>query len=168
MSRNLVLFNILIVVLVVMADQMIKALVVANMALGEAIELLPFLAIYHARNDGIAFSMFSGVGDVGLAALAGVVLVVVMILWIKTPADRRLTHFGLAIIVGGAIGNLIDRVLLGYVVDYVYFHTPVWAFAIFNLADACITVGAMVILFDEFVLQPRRDRAKAGTDGAAD
>ncbi|EAS49037.1 putative lipoprotein signal peptidase [Aurantimonas manganoxydans SI85-9A1] len=168
MNRNLVLFNVLVVVLAVMADQMIKALVVAKMALGEAIELLPFLAIYHARNNGIAFSMFSGMGEVGLAALAGVVLVVVMILWIKTPADRRLTHFGLAIIVGGAIGNLIDRVLLGYVVDYVYFHTPVWAFAIFNLADACITVGAGVILFDEFILQPRRERVRARADRTVD
>ncbi|MEF2550705.1 signal peptidase II [Aurantimonas sp. A2-1-M11] len=168
MTRNLVLFNILVVVLAVAADQAIKALVVARMALGEAIEILPFLAIYHARNDGIAFSMFSGVGDTGLAALAGIVLVVVLILWVKTPADRRLTHFGLAIIVGGAIGNLIDRVLLGYVIDYIYFHTPVWAFAIFNLADACITVGAIVILFDEFILQPRRERAGTRSDSASD
>lgn len=158
MNKPLVLQNALIVVIAVIFDQAIKALVVAKMALGEAIELVPFLALYHARNTGIAFSLFDGVGGMGLALLALVVLAVVMVLWIKTPADRRLAHFGLAIIVGGAIGNLIDRVLLGYVVDYVYFHTPVWSFAVFNLADACITVGAIVILLDEFILAPRTSR----------
>ena len=105
--------------------------------------------------------MFAGLGDVGLSLLAGAVLVVVLILWWKTPAERRLTHFGLAIIVGGAIGNLIDRVRLGYVVDYVYFHTPAFDFAVFNLADACITVGAIIILLDEFVL------VRSGPDDAA-
>lgn len=157
MSR-LLLFNIAAVAVCVVADQAIKALVVATMALGEAIPLLPFLALLHARNTGIAFSMFSGLGPLGLSLLAGVVLVVVLALWVKTPRERLLTHVGLAIIVGGAIGNLIDRVRLGYVVDYVYFHTPLFDFAVFNLADACITVGAVLILFDEFLLVPRRAR----------
>ena len=159
MNKSLVLQNALIVLVVVVLDQAIKALVVAEMALGDVIELVPFLALYHARNTGIAFSLFDGVGGLGLALLALVVLAVVMVLWIKTPADRRLTHLGLAVIVGGAIGNLIDRVRLGYVVDYVYFHTPVWSFAVFNLADACITVGAIAILLDEFILVPRTKRA---------
>ncbi|MCB8839603.1 signal peptidase II [Aurantimonas sp. VKM B-3413] len=155
MSRRLVAFNLLVVVLSVVIDQAIKALVVATMGLGDAIEILPFLALFHARNTGIAFSMFAGLGDVGLSLLALAVLAVVLVLWWKTPAGRRLTHFGLAIIVGGAIGNLIDRIRLGYVVDYVYFHTPVWAFAIFNFADALITIGAVLILIDEFILAPR-------------
>ena len=158
MNKSLVLQNALIVIVAVVLDQAIKALVVAEMALGDAVELVPFLALYHARNTGIAFSLFDGVGGLGLAALALVVLAVVMVLWVRTPGDRRLTHFGLAIIVGGAIGNLIDRVRLGYVVDYVYFHTPVWSFAVFNLADALITVGAILILFDEFILAPRSKR----------
>lgn len=154
--RALTLFNIALVFLAVAADQAIKALVVATMGLGEAIEVLPFLALYHARNTGIAFSMFAGFGDVGLAILSAVVLVIVLYLWIRTPAERRLMHVGLAIVVGGAIGNLIDRVRLGYVVDYIYFHTPVWDFAVFNLADAFITIGAVLILVEEFVLAPRR------------
>lgn len=158
MNTKLISQNALIVLVAVVLDQAIKALVVAQMALGEAIELVPFLALYHARNTGIAFSLFDGVGGLGLALLALVVLAVVMVLWFKTPAERRLTHFGLAIIVGGAIGNLIDRVRLGYVVDYVYFHTPVWSFAVFNLADACITLGAIAILLDEFILAPRVKR----------
>jgi signal peptidase II len=158
LTRPLFVSGLLIVLVSVIADQAIKALVVATMGLGEAIEILPFLALYHARNTGIAFSMLAGLSDVSLSAIAGIVLVVVLYLWFKTPAERRLTHFGLAIIVGGAIGNLIDRIRLGYVVDYIYFHTPAWDFAVFNLADACITVGAIVILVDEFILAPRDAR----------
>ena len=167
MNRRLFLSGFLIVFVAVVADQAIKALVVATMGLGEAIEILPVLALYHARNTGIAFSMFSGLSDVSLSLIAGVVLIVVLYLWYKTPADRRLTHFGLAVIVGGAIGNLIDRVRLGYVVDYVYFHTPSWDFAVFNLADACITVGAIIILVDEFILAPREARRAKRADGTA-
>tara|TARA_R110002020_G_scaffold72522_1_gene186573 strand:- start:51 stop:551 length:501 start_codon:yes stop_codon:yes gene_type:complete len=152
MTRRLMLFNLLTVAVAVVLDQVIKAVVVATMPLGSAIEILPFLALFHARNTGIAFSMFADLGDVGLSLLAAAVLVVVLVMWWKTPAGRRLTHFGLAIVVGGAIGNLIDRVRLGYVVDYVYFHTPAFDFAVFNLADAFITVGAAIILLDEFVL----------------
>ena len=130
--------------------------VVAEMPLGSAIEILPFLALYHARNEGIAFSMFAGFDDIGLVLLATAVLGFVAWLWWKTPADRKLTHFAFAIIVGGAIGNLIDRVRLGYVTDYVLFHTPVWSFAVFNLADAFISVGAAIIVLDEFLLAGRR------------
>ena len=156
--------NAAIVVLAVVADQAIKAAVVAEMPLGSAIELLPFLALYHARNEGIAFSMFAGFDDIALVLMAGAVLVFVAWLWWKTPADRKLTHFAFAIIVGGAIGNLIDRVLLGYVTDYVLFHTPVWSFAVFNLADAFISVGAAIIVFDEFLLAGRRAKAAANGD----
>ncbi|BDA87055.1 lipoprotein signal peptidase [Aureimonas sp. SA4125] len=149
----------LVILLTVVADQAIKAVVVATMELGGAIEILPFLALYHARNEGIAFSMFAGSADLALALMAVVVLAFVFWLWWKTPADRRLTHFAFAIIVGGAIGNLIDRVRLGYVTDYVLFHTPVWSFAVFNLADACISVGAVVIVADELLLGRREKKA---------
>ena len=153
--------NAAIAVLAVVADQAVKAVVVAEMPLGSAIELLPFLALYHARNEGIAFSMFAGFDDIGLVLMAAAVLAFVGWLWWKTPADRRLTHFAFAIIVGGAIGNLIDRVLLGYVTDYVLFHTPVWSFAVFNLADAFISVGAAIIVLDEFLLGGRKAKAAA-------
>lgn len=159
-TRRLWLVNLAIVALCILADQAIKALVVATMALGSAIELVPFLALLHARNEGIAFSLFSGFDDLALAGLAVLVLGFVAWLWVKTPTDRRLSHLAFAIIVGGAIGNLIDRVRLGYVVDYVYFHTPVWSFAVFNLADALISVGAGIIILDEFLLVPRRSKPK--------
>ncbi|GGE21746.1 lipoprotein signal peptidase [Aureimonas endophytica] len=164
MTRRPVLVGLLVAALAVALDQVVKAIVVATMPLGSAIDLLPFLALYHARNEGIAFSMFSGLGDLSLALLAGLVLVFVGALWWKTPVDRRLSHFAFAIIVGGAIGNLVDRLRLGYVVDYVFFHTPVWSFAVFNLADAFISVGAVLILVDEFVLARKPAEAAGSRD----
>lgn len=157
--------NLAVVILAVAADQAVKALVVATMALGALVELLPFLALFHARNEGIAFSMFAAFGDVGLAALASLVLAFVAWLWAKTPAGRRLTHLAFAIIVGGALGNLIDRVRLGYVVDYIYFHTPAWSFAVFNLADVFISVGAAVIVLDEFFVAGRGSKPKVEAPG---
>ena len=78
----------------------------------------------------------------------------------RTDARQQLARFGFALIIGGAIGNLIDRVWHGYVIDYVLFHLPAWnwSFAIFNLADAFITVGAGLVILDEF-LEWRRERA---------
>lgn len=143
-------------------DQIVKLLVVRTMGLGEAIEILPFLALLHARNEGIAFSMLDGFHDLGLAVISALVLGFVVWLWWNTPASRRLTHWGFALIAGGAVGNLIDRVSLGYVVDYIYFHTPVWSFAVFNLADSFITIGAALILIDEFLVG-RRHKASDAT-----
>jgi signal peptidase II len=140
-------------------DQMVKLAVVRTMGLGQSVELLPFLALYHARNEGIAFSMLDGFHDVGLAAISVLVLAFVVWLWWNTAPERKLTHLGFALIAGGAIGNLIDRVNLGYVVDYILFHTPVWSFAVFNLADSFITIGAALILIDEFLVARRPKRA---------
>jgi signal peptidase II len=147
---------VLTVLIAIGADQVIKLLVVRFMALGESIEILPFLALFHARNEGIAFSMLNNFHGWGLAAISAAVLLFVFWLWRNTPADRRLANFGFALIVGGAVGNLIDRVSLGYVVDYILFHTPVWSFAVFNLADSFISIGAVLILIDEVVLSRRR------------
>jgi signal peptidase II len=140
-----------IVVVAVALDQWVKRLVENGMALHEQIDLLPFLALYHTRNTGIAFSLLAGFGDVGLVLVALVVIAVVLALAARTTSGQVLARAGFALVVGGAIGNLIDRVSFGYVIDYVLFHTPVWSFAIFNLADAFITVGAALVLLQEFV-----------------
>jgi len=155
-----VLLALAVVAVLVALDQGIKAAVVATMPLGSAIELLPFLALYHTRNEGIAFSFLSGFHGWGLALISTLVLAFVSWLWWNTPRARRVSQWGFALVAGGAVGNLIDRVWLGYVVDYVLFHTPSWSFAVFNLADAFISVGAALILLDEIWLS-RGDRAGA-------
>lgn len=132
-------------------DQWVKRLVDANMPLGSHIDILPFLALFHTRNEGVAFSMFSGSGSTALSALSVGVIALMLWLWSRTTAHDKIARFGFALIMGGAIGNLIDRATLGYVTDYVLFHTPVWSFAVFNLADAFISVGAGLVILQELV-----------------
>lgn len=131
-------------------DQWIKQLVEANLPMHEPVEMLPFLALYRTYNTGVAFSMFSWIGDTGLIVISACVIAVVLWLAARSGPGHRLAHLGFALIIGGALGNVIDRVLLGHVIDYILFHTPVWSFAVFNLADAFITVGAMLVVADEF------------------
>lgn len=146
-----------IVIVAIGIDQWIKRLVENGMALHEQIDLLPFLALYHARNTGIAFSLLADFGDVGLILVALAVIAVVLALAARTTERQVLARAGFALVVGGAIGNLIDRATFGYVIDYILFHTPVWSFAIFNLADAFITVGAGLVLLQELVDWRRGD-----------
>jgi len=132
-------------------DQWIKALVETKLAMHEQVDILPFLALFRTYNTGVAFSMFSWVGDRGLVLLSMAVIAFVLYLATRTAAGHILARIGFALIVGGAIGNIIDRLLYGHVIDYVLFHTPVWTFAVFNLADAFITIGAIAVVADEFL-----------------
>lgn len=134
----------------VVLDQWIKILVETGLAMHEQVDILPFLALYRTYNTGVAFSMFSSFGDKGLIVLSVAVIAFVLFLASRTTPAQLLSRIGFALIVGGALGNLIDRSLYGHVIDYVLFHTPVWSFAIFNLADAFITVGALLVVVDEF------------------
>ncbi|WP_254023499.1 signal peptidase II [Mesorhizobium ventifaucium] len=132
-------------------DQWVKYLVETGLPFQEKVDLVPFLALYRTYNTGIAFSMFSSFGDTGLVVIAAFVIAVVLYLAARTPSGHVLTRFGFALIVGGALGNLFDRVTYGHVIDYILFHTPIWSFAIFNLADAFIAVGAVVVVLDELI-----------------
>ena len=154
-----------VIVMLVAVDQVTKWLTVANMAYGETVPVVPFLSLHHTRNFGIAFSIFDGLGQWPLVALAGVVLLVVGWLWSQVPRERRLSHWGFAFIVAGAIGNVIDRAMLGYVVDMISFHVDALAFqfAVFNLADTWITLGALMVIADELMAW-RRER-RASVDG---
>lgn len=152
-----------VVALIVLADQIVKRIVETTMAYGQAIDILPFFALYRTHNEGIAFSMLWGLGPAWLIAISLGVAGFVLWLWWSSANDRTLGHLGFALILGGAIGNLIDRAVLGYVVDYFLFHTPEWSFAVFNLADAAISVGAALVILDEFIAW-RRDRAVEKAD----
>ena len=143
-------------------DQWIKYLVETRLALHEPVDLLPFLALYRTYNTGVAFSMLSSFGDTGLIVVSLAVIAFVLYLASRSAGEQWLARIGFALIIGGAIGNLIDRAVYGHVIDYILFHTPVWSFAVFNLADAFITVGAISVLAEEF-LGWRRQRANADT-----
>ena len=150
------------VAVAVALDQWIKYLVETRLALHEQVDILPFLALYRTYNTGVAFSMLSSFGDTGLIVISLAVIAFVLYLASRSTGDQFLARIGFALIVGGAVGNLIDRAVYGHVIDYILFHTPVWSFAIFNLADVFITVGAIMVLTEEF-FGSRRQRADTDT-----
>jgi signal peptidase II len=133
-------------------DQWIKHLVETRLPMQEMIEIVPFLALYRTYNTGVAFSMFASVGDIGLLLIAAAVILFVLYLAWRTEPGNRIARLGFALIIGGALGNIVDRAAYGHVVDYILFHTPVWSFAVFNLADAFITVGAALVVLEEFLI----------------
>jgi signal peptidase II len=145
-------------------DQITKVLIQAHLALHESIYVLPVLDIVHARNPGAAFSFLAGAGGWQRWAFTGFALLVsAVILWTlrRSPvAGQRLQSAGLMLIVSGALGNAIDRIRHGYVVDFVAVHWDTAYFPAFNVADSCITIGAGLILLDA-LLQWRRDRRVA-------
>lgn len=137
------------VAVLVAIDQTVKWAVEKYLPLREMVDVLPVLALYHTQNKGIAFSMLTFVGEKWLIALMLLVIAFVAFLWAKSNPKRWMSHTGFAFIVAGAIGNLIDRSVHGYVIDYILVHTESWYFAVFNLADSFITVGAAAIIIDE-------------------
>ncbi|WP_349436993.1 signal peptidase II [Pararhizobium sp. A13] len=145
------------IVVAVLLDQAIKAAVELWLPYGQDVAVLPFLALHRVYNYGVAFSLFSGVERWFIIGLRVVVVAFVIWLWRKTPDSRYFTHLGYALIIAGAIGNLIDGLLLGYVIDYVLFHLPTWSFAVFNLADSFITIGAGAIVLDEILHMKKQD-----------
>ena len=132
-------------------DQIIKWLVETRLPYHELVPVVPMFALYRTWNEGIAFSMLGGLPDSALLALTGLVIAFVVSLWWRTPPERSIAHLGYALIIGGALGNLIDRAVYGHVVDYILLHTESWAFAVFNLADSFISIGAGLIVLDELI-----------------
>ncbi|MDO1580802.1 signal peptidase II [Rhizobium oryzicola] len=139
------------VVLAVLADQLIKIAVEKYLPFQDSVEVLPFLALYRTYNLGVAFSMLADMEGWFIVGMRLVIVAFVLWLWKRTPKHRHFAHTGFALIIAGALGNLFDRFLYGHVVDYILFHTGTWSFAVFNLADSFITIGAGCVILDELV-----------------
>jgi signal peptidase II len=139
---------------VVVLDQVTKALIVANFELYERVQLLPVFGITRLHNLGAAFSFLSTAGgwQRWFFILVAVAVTVLVCVWLKRMPRRGQGWLAasLALIVGGAIGNVIDRVFRGHVVDFLSFHWDRWFFPAFNVADAAITVGAVILLIESF------------------
>ncbi|WP_455477808.1 signal peptidase II [Bartonella sp. B10] len=151
MTRKSFSFFLLSLFFTIVLDQAIKYWVMHNMLLGTVIPILPFLSLYHVRNSGIAFSFFSSFPNWGLIILTLIIIIFLLWLWKNTEYNKSLSRFGLTLIIGGAIGNFIDRIRFNYVTDYILFHIgDVFYFAVFNLADTFITIGVIAILTEEF------------------
>ncbi|MCC7463437.1 MAG: lipoprotein signal peptidase [Gammaproteobacteria bacterium] len=151
-------------VLIIALDQSSKHWIVTALAFGEMRRVAPFFNVVRAHNAGAAFSFLEGASGWQRWLFTAIALGVsgVLIAWLRRlPATARLLPAALALIVGGAVGNLIDRLRFGYVVDFLDFHWAGWHFWSFNVADAGITCGAALLLLDS--LRAPRGGAAAAT-----
>ena len=149
-------------VVIVAADQLTKWLVTQNLALYERIELLPVLGLTHLHNTGAAFSFLADAGGWQrwfFIAIAVLVTVLVCFWLSRMPArGQGWLAAALALVVGGAVGNVIDRVLHGYVIDFISVHWERSFFPAFNVADSAITVGAAILIIDSFYESRRKQK----------
>ena len=144
---------------IVLVDQFTKLLVINQFALGDSLRVFSFFNLVRVHNSGAAFSFLSGAGGWQRWLFTGIaVAAVVLIVWmLRSHAGQRLFAFALANILGGAIGNVLDRLIHGYVVDFLDFHSRGWHFPAFNVADSAISIGAACLILDE-ILRVRRSR----------
>ncbi|RJQ48891.1 MAG: lipoprotein signal peptidase [Gammaproteobacteria bacterium] len=134
--------------LVIVLDQFSKYLISGSMQLWQSIEIAPFFNLTLLHNTGAAFSFLSGAGGWQRWFFTVIALAVsaVIILWLKRlPAADKWQAAALSLILGGALGNVIDRVRFGYVVDFLDFHYRQWHWPAFNVADSAITAGVAVL-----------------------
>ncbi len=145
--------------IILIADQFTKVMLLGYYKLGDITYVTSFFNLVRVHNLGAAFSFLADASGwqrwfftaIGLGAA-------LFIVWmLKSHSGQRLFSFALACILGGAIGNVIDRILNGYVVDFLQFHYGGWYFPSFNLADSAITIGAGALILDE-ILRVRRAR----------
>jgi len=140
---------VLIALVVIALDQLTKRAVQQNLALGESLLVFPpweFVRIVHWANTGAAFGMFQG-GNAVLIGLTVAITLAILVYYQSLPEDHLFQRICLALMVGGSIGNLIDRLTLGYVVDFV----AVGRFPVFNLADSCVTVSVILLLISTII-----------------
>lgn len=146
-------------------DQITKLWVLGVFEYREVLEVLPVFNLTLAYNHGAAFSMLSDAGGwqrwlfTAFAILASVIILG----WLRrTSKHLRIFCISLALILGGALGNLYDRVMYGYVVDFLDFHWGSSHFPAFNVADAAITLGAILMLWYSFFIEPKLESGRSG------
>ncbi len=139
--------------LLLIADQFTKVLILGYYKLGDATYVTSFFNIVRVHNAGAAFSFLaseSGWQRWFFTAI-GVGAAIFIIWMLRSHAGQKLFSFALACILGGAIGNVVDRSMHGYVVDFLDFHYRTWHFPAFNIADSAITIGAVCLILDELL-----------------
>jgi len=137
--------------LVVLADQASKGAAIAALVPARPLPVVPSLNLFLTYNRGISFSLLDGPGDLQrwlLAALAMAVAALLTYGMSRLPRHRGFLAAALALVIGGAVGNLIDRAAWGHVIDFIQLYYGDWSFAVFNIADAAISTGAALMLLD--------------------
>jgi signal peptidase II len=145
--------------IVILTDQLFKIAIRHTMVQSERVNVLPFFDLTLLFNNGAAFSFLNSQGSWSrwLFTIIGIVAAIVIIVLLAKYGSQRVFAFSLALIMGGALGNVIDRLAYGHVVDFLLFYWPnVYYFPAFNIADSAITIGVVLLLFDELRRVQRR------------
>lgn len=137
--------------LILIADQATKVMVMGAYRLGDSTTITSFFNLVRAHNTGAAFSFLASASgwQRWFFTAVGAIATVFIVWMLRSHPGQRLFCFALACILGGAVGNVVDRLLHGYVVDFVQLHWGGWYFPAFNVADSAITVGAVSLILDE-------------------
>lgn len=145
--------------ILLIADQFTKVLILGYYQLGDSTTVTSFFNIVRVHNTGAAFSFLATAGgwQRWFFTVIGVAAALFIVWMLKSHPGQKLFSFALACILGGAVGNVIDRTLHGYVVDFLDVHYAGWHFPAFNIADAAISIGAVCLILDELL---RVKRAK--------
>jgi signal peptidase II len=150
-------------VVVLLVDQCTKLLADAMLTLHQQVAVIPFIALYKAYNPGAAFSFLSDASgwQRWFFVVLAVIVIGVLLVWLRRLSARETgTSLALALILGGAAGNLIDRLVYGYVIDFIDVYYGSWHWPAFNVADAAISVGAFLLLLD--ALLGNRETTRVG------
>ena len=144
---------------VLIVDQFTKVLILGYYQLGDSTPVTGFFNVVRVHNTGAAFSFLANAGGWQRWLFTGIgVVAALLILWmLKSHPGQKLFAFAMTSILGGAIGNVLDRIFYGYVVDFLDFHWKGWHFPAFNVADSAITLGAICLILDE-LMRVRRGR----------
>lgn len=146
MKIYLFLFAITLLIL----DQVSKYYISTHFDTSKFLNILPFLSIYYSQNYGVAFSFLQNSNHLFISLFS--IFIIIFMAFCLNKSKSRFTLLGYTMIISGAVGNLLDRIRLGYVVDFIFFHiSNIFNFAIFNLADSFITIGVLLIIFYEFL-----------------
>ena len=137
----------IIVTAIILLDQITKYLVNKYVSPFDSIEILPFLNLVNFHNTGAAFGMFKNLGGSVFIGVSVVAIIVIIVFLVKGTYSQ----FGLTLLLGGAIGNLIDRIRFGKVVDFIDISVGELSWPAFNVADSCLTVGIIIILVPLFI-----------------
>jgi len=141
---------------VIVADHLTKWWVSASLDFQEAIPVLPFFSLVLVHNTGAAFSFLANAGgwQRWFFIAVGIIATVILVRLLKRHAHEPRLAIALALLLGGALGNVIDRVVVGHVVDFLYFHYKSFAWPAFNVADSAISIGAGLLIWDSLRSKP--------------